>query len=392
MSGAVSWLFLGKGESNSSIASFLPGQKFALSESDSQLEEFVWESGNWKKVSWVQGNLEQVDWSRFKDFKIIVSPGIDPRRNFFKHVKGQEVRELDLFCQYFKKPTLVITGTLGKSTFTTRLGEILRREMGGEAKVFVGGNLNPSAFRLFETHPHAELAVLEVSSFMAERLRSARFRWGVLLNLFPNHLDRYDSLENYYAEKIELMNRCDVSFRPETNPESQLELLRNVAKFILGCEPKLSSFENLPSLPHRQELWVSPNKVCFVNDSKSTTVQSTLAALQEFGSRFSKICLILGGKDKGDDFSRLISALRAHDRVGIYGKSQAQIFKMLETWPGPKVCELIFDDLVKRLILNQSSEELILLSPGATSLDQFKNFEERGKRFWTLVGKTHTID
>ncbi len=124
-----------------------------------------------------------------------------------------------------------------------------------------------------------------------------------------------------------------------------------------------------------------------MNDSKSTTVQSTLAALRQFRSD-KKIHLILGGKDKGDDFSRIRCELRPNDFVWIYGISRQKILEGLGSIPCGYRELQNFDDLIREMMKVVQPGEVVLLSPAATSWDQFANFEERGKRFWQLIGKS----
>jgi UDP-N-acetylmuramoylalanine--D-glutamate ligase len=244
------------------------------------------------------------------------------------------------------------------------------------------------------------LAVLEVSSFMAERLRRARFDWGVLLNLYPNHLDRYNSLQDYYRAKWGLLERSATKFFPKdvenvlslhsdlefSQEESSLFLLQHVAQRV---DPQLVEIDlkRLPSLAHRQEFWMASDGRAYVNDSKSTTVQSTLAALRQFQPRFERIHLILGGKDKGDDFSRLLKILRSSDSVWIYGVSAEKIQNDLKSFSGTIEKRERFSDLMAACRQALKMGELLLLSPGATSWDQFANFEERGRQFWKLVGR-----
>ncbi len=388
-------LFLGLGKSNLGLASVVPGEKLAFIEHEGgSLEILEYRAGKFERLEIRQGDFDSFDWNQYHCSQVFVSPGIDPRRPFMKILRAKEKRELDFVRERFQGKMLVITGTDGKSTMTVQSGEVLKRAF-PEKKVFVGGNLGiPMAQLLNDSY---DWAVLEVSSFQAERLQSSHFDYGVLLNLAPDHLDRYDSLEDYYAAKWGLISRAHVCFFPGeltrpsfcpsvtsadfSNDEEISVILRRVMTTLLqreGVVAAASFFEGLPRLPHRQEVWKDQKGAFFVNDSKATTVHATAYALKHLSHRFSRLHWILGGRYKGDDFSVLLPMLRKTDNVYIVGEASQTIQSQLQ---GGGQIFATLRDCVSQVIGQVRSGEALVLSPACSSYDEFNNFEERGHFF-----------
>lgn len=400
------WLFLGTGKTTTAMAAHLPGSKRALAENDGRLVEYCWKDsetgGNWAFQASRPGNLDRSDWNVEGDEAVVLSPGINPRREFFFNVRDSEVRELDLFCQLFKGQLVVITGTNAKSTITYQVGEVLKRKFSKE-EVFVGGNLGVASFELFARPQQPKWAVLEVSSYQLERLSNARWSYGVLLNLSPDHLSRYDSLEQYYDQKREVLRRAFVPmasyeenqefgvFREQESPE---EITRRICGVIAEREGFLwteQEFEDLPRLPHRLEVFFREDGGEIINDSKATNVSATLYALRETRRRHPSIHLIVGGLAKGESFTKLLEYLQREDTVWLVGEAAEKIREDLKGFPG-RVRQ--FPSL--QMALNEPSEEFcssaILLSPACASFDEFKNFEERGQCFVRCMQNKFSCD
>jgi len=393
-------IFLGLGKSNQGLASVVPGEKRALVETaEGFVDIFDFSKGQFAKVDSIKGTFDSYDFSRESFDQAFLSPGIDPRRPFMKIVGAKEKRELDFVMERFQGRTIVITGTDGKSTMTVQCGEVMRRAF-SDSKVFVGGNLGtPMSEALNAAY---DWAVLEVSSFQAERLKIAQPDYGILLNLAPDHLDRYDDLQSYYAAKWSLISRSKFQFYPVelhrplpvkaseakyTNEEEVSALVRKVMTVILMRENVVASddlFKGLPTLPHRQEVWKDQRDAFFVNDSKATTVHATAYALKHLSGRFGRLHLILGGRHKGDDFSVLLPLLRKTDSVYVVGEARAVIQEQMNQ-RGEQFSSLA-ECLAKTLTRVQPSEALVL-SPACSSYDEFNNFEERGTFFLKEVEK-----
>lgn len=394
-------LFLGLGKSNTGLASVVPGDKQAFVENENhQVEVYHYEGDRFVLSHSLAGSFDTIDWSPYSCDQVFVSPGIDPRRPFMNILGGKEVRELDYVATRFAGKMIAITGTDGKSTMTVQTGEVLRRAF-SHLKIFVGGNLGtPMADVLKDSF---DWAVLEVSSFQAERLRRAQIHYGILLNLAPDHLDRYDSIENYYGAKWELISRSQKAYFPRdvlrpdfikrqslcdfSNQDEISVILKQVVSSIMRDEGMPVSdelFQRLPRLPHRQEVWRDHRGAFFVNDSKATTVHATAYALKHLGSRFSRLHWILGGRYKGDNFSDLLSGFRETDSIYVVGEAasviQGQLSQRGEVFDTLRTC-------LENVLSKIEPGEALVLSPACSSYDEFDHFEQRGDFFLSEVRK-----
>ncbi len=439
-------LFLGWGRVTQALANCVNGDYWVFDEVAGQL--LVGKNGT--DFQSLDGNFDTFDWAPYLPAQVFLSPGIDTRRPFFKHLESYEVRELDFFCGRFKGAIIAITGTDGKSTATYQLGEILRRAL-PEKCIFVGGNIGCAMAHALKPGDNYDIAVLEVSSYQCERLKTSRLDYAIILNLDVDHLNRYDTLADYHRAKWNLLrfaeNLCyptDVQpmgdgvefarlkekeewplrdhqpFRSSCVYFSQTEelsvVIRRLAErlaqhwnFSLSAE----MLEHLPKLPHRLEAFESAQGLACLDDSKATTVHATLYGLRYAQNRYAGVVLLLGGRDKGDDFSRLRSALRAGDLVLVFGEARDTIIQQLngeeiqdssmkEELSGPALVSEnskpagettrlhVFRSLREALEWCQSqawsSSTCLLLSPGCSSFDEFKNFEERGRFFKSVMG------
>ncbi|MBN8555331.1 MAG: hypothetical protein J0L93_07800 [Deltaproteobacteria bacterium] len=381
-------LFLGRGKVNSSIAQFLSEDHF--------LDE----------ASGI--SFDEVDWKNYLPAKVFVSPGIDPRRPFFKKISTYEVKELDFFCEHFKKPIIAITGTDGKSTLTTQLGEVLRRAL-PQKKIFIGGNLGTPMFEAFKEN--FDIAVLEISSFQAERLKTADLHSAILINLASDHLDRYDSLEDYYGAKWHLLSKAKQVFFPTNlsktpknlknkaaykNEDSLLDILKNIVSVLaqdFQFEVREKLFEDLPKLPHRlQAFRENVGRRVFVNDSKATTVHATLYALQQLHQKYRGVFLILGGKSKGESFRPLLKELKSEDKLFIVGEARDILMEQTAAFAGSRSIFLSLSDLLQSLLPELPPDTCLILSPACSSYDEFENFEERGDFFLQKVRERFSIE
>jgi len=395
------WIFLGLGKTTRVSARYFNGDLLCLSETAKGVEEFHFDrqSNEWV---WSQQHSRQsfdsLNWQNYFPSFFILSPGIDPCRTFFAQIQSTELRELDLFRKFFKGPCIVVTGTNGKSSLAARIAFLLERHLAG-SPVFLGGNFGRPMLDICGGDFGA--AVLEISSFQAQRLKSAEFDLGVLLNLSPDHLDRYRSVQDYYQAKLELLDRCEFVAIPSDLPLSYSRVSESLIQFesesrqrdiLIRLFKELSKkwnfqfqenlFDQLPSLPHRLERKQLESGAWIINDSKATNVDSTLYALKQLQPEFSKILLILGGKSKGGEFAKIASMLRARDEAHLYGQARGEIGATFERSGQKFQMHLSLAELLKSFRLKLKKGDCLLLSPACASFDEFQNYEDRGRFFF----------
>lgn len=414
--------------------------------------------------------------------KVLVSPGVDVRSVALFHEKL--LCELDVFSLFFKKPVIAVTGSFGKTTTTALLGKLL-----GEVSVHlqvvlpgcnffakrplriaIGGNIGIGMLDLANQADSYDCAVLELSSWQLEHSKRFVPDIAVWTNLYPNHLDRHETILNYARAKYSLiagqgagqyavlavdilqgdlgMQICQwitqqklriVLTSSASIPQAIIQAVQpNLAaglfidhNFIVleKYEQKLVSrttiidVEQLPSITfvenwlsifgalyasslsaqrltqvlpkallavqenpyakHRVEYFATIRGVDFYNDSKSTVVQTTQAAVKKLTAQSKPIIIILGGLSKGADRSSLIPFLRSISlvkKIYTFGKSYdlegACYFPTLEA---------VVDDVM--MCMQQG--DIVLLSPGGSSYDLFEHYEQRGEVFKELVLRYH---
>lgn len=393
----VETIFLGPGRVASSMACFMAGKKKAFDEKSGELYEYTFDDQNkkWSFIRSFQASFDNMDWAKTDGSSVVVSPGVSSLRPFIEKIKEREIRELDLFCKNFQGEIVVITGTNGKSSLTNQLGHLLKKRFGEQA-VFVGGNLEPAAFDLFQMKPLPKIAVLEVSSYQAERLKTAQFDLGLLTNLGPDHFDRYASQEDYYEAKWSLLRRCKNVIYPETysfekasavslgEKLNSIEYLQAISSFLKerwGLDLSQFNFDELPRLRHRLELKKLPSGVTLVDDSKATNVHSVCYAIAQLRKENRSFKWILGGQLKGDSFQNLQDSFLASDQVFIYGPSRDQIASEMRS----SKAKLFKYESLKAVLTEQkpllNSGDFLVLSPGAASFGEFNNYAERGDFF-----------
>jgi UDP-N-acetylmuramoylalanine--D-glutamate ligase len=374
---------------------------------------------------------------------IVVSPGIpvDAAPIAQARALGQPViGEIELAAEFLPVPIVAITGSNGKTTTTTLVGEILAA---GGLKTLVGGNIGTPAISLIPQATPETVVVLEVSSFQLETIRSFHPKIGIVLNVTPDHLDRHRTFaayvdakarlfENQQSEDFSVLNADDptcvdlaartraqvlwfsrkreveqgafvhkgaVLFRrggsqQEVTLASDIPLkgahnLENVlaavcAGALMGCEPAKigSAIRNFKAVEHRLEYVATVRGVDYYNDSKATNVDATIKALESFPGN---IHLILGGKDKGSDYTLLNDLLRQRVKA-VYtigaasDKIQSQI-RGATTIASSGTIEAA----VKQAAAAAQPGDVVLLAPACASFDQFQNYEHRGRVFKDLV-------
>jgi len=373
-----------------------------------------------------------------KNDRLVVSPGVPLSHSVLQDAvkSGLELTsDIKIFCQLRQKPLALITGSNGKSTVTHIVGQLLNKL---NIKTGVGGNIGTPALDLMKEDFSAY--VIEVSSYQLELADSAAADVAVLLNLSPDHLDRYAALDDYYHAKTQVFSGCGsaiysrdldfplgisantkvITFGSDAPADSLSYGIRQTnGKYYLargkddlvvvddlpikgrhnwlnvlaalaiaeamGAElaSLLTALPSISGLPHRCE--IVPSKVgLIVNDSKATNPSSTLTAIGGFADAGVEITLILGGMGKGADFSVLSHAIKSRVvRCYVYGRDREQIAEQVGS-PMVKfetLEECLLDLSTRSFSKLPISKSVILFSPACASLDQFANFEARGDYF-----------
>jgi len=348
---------------------------------------------------------------------VVLSPGI-PKAKVASLLPSaaQVVSELELGSWFVSEPVIAVTGTNGKTTTTTLIGRILERN---GRKVFTGGNIGTPLCEYLLGSERAEVLVLEVSSFQLQNSPSFHPRVGVLLNFSANHLDYHETMEEYLQAKLSMfahMEAGDLAVAP-LSMKDELEgrdftrasrvyfvasrrfecpglpgehNRENMEAAYLACrhlglteDDVRRGIEGFATLPHRIEAVAEHRGILFVDDSKSTTVDSMIAALK---SQDRPVRLLAGGVFKGGDLGEVLPLLRERVRgIYLFGKSR-EIFET--AWAG---CgrEITWDATLEEAVFRAASDarrgECVLLSPATASFDLFANYKERGKTFQRAV-------
>ncbi len=385
-----------------------------------------------KTLPFVAGAGEQ-DAQDFAADLVVISPGIEaesPWALAFTCAGAPIIGEVELASRYFNGRIIAITGTNGKTT-TTALIEHILLQAGRSAAAC--GNYGYPLSEVALQKPQPEFAVLEISSFQLETIVSFKPEVAVWLNFAPDHLDRYAKVSDYFAAKLRIFERMDEEqvaivrvgenlphIRPRILEFSASEgsgLLRyegtcikqmdtvvaelrgtalvqkhnaeNAMAAILACRAVgLRDDEIVPALAsftpphHRCEFVAEEHGVLWVNDSKSTNLHSTQTAVN---SQTRPTILLVGGKDKGLDYSPLLPAMRGKVKLCVvFG----QIAEQLE-----RTFSAEFDTLrvttvskaVQVAAARASAGDVVLFSPGTSSFDQYSNYAQRGDDFRAAV-------
>ena len=374
---------------------------------------------------------------------VVPSPGIPPYNDILLAAQNKAIpviSEIELAYRFIKAPMIAVTGTNGKTTTTTLLGEILAH---AGLKVFVGGNIGNPLIEYAGAQQTADFIVAEISSFQLQWIEKFRPHAAVLLNITCDHVNYHGSFEAYRRIKagifknqqsadLAILNAEDaaqtelassirapiVQFssmraldpgiflqgdfiiyrKPdgsdERYPLSMITLpgLHNVenvmaaivAARFCGCSKGaiVEAISGFRGLPHRIEFAGEKQSVKFYDDSKGTNVDAVVRALQTFSS---PVILLLGGRDKDGNFEALQSLLPAKTRqVVLFGEARDRIEPQLGGVV-PVQKEPTLRAAVLRAYQDARPGDIVLLSPGCASFDEFANYKERGNHFKEVV-------
>ncbi len=365
--------------------------------------------------------------------RIVLSPGVSRAEPIVREALSRGVPvvgDIELFARAKRAPAVAITGTNGKSTATMLVAAMAER---AGRRVLAGGNLGEPALDLL-ARPVPELYVLELSSFQLESTDSLELAAAAVLNVTPDHLDRYPTLDVYAAAKARIFAHAAVAVinlddatvsrmpRPDQRPvgfsirradadfglvatrsgtwlarrgqpllalaEIKLPGLHNAANALaalalgeqlgLGLEPMQATLRSFSGLPHRTECVAERHGVRFIDDSKGTNVGATLAAVAGLSE---PLVLIAGGDGKGQDFRPLATAFRGKVRHAVLiGRDRALLQAALA---GACTTEFApdMDAAVAAAARAARPGDLVLLSPACASLDMFRDYAARGDAF-----------
>ena len=352
------------------------------------------------------------------DYDIVVkTPGIS-LKDF--DTKGVEITsQTDLFLSQFHAQTIGITGTKGKSTTTSLIYHLLKSS-GRDA--ILTGNIGIPCFDIMEDIKPESIVVYELSAHQLEYVHNSP-RVGVLLNVFEEHLDHFGTMQRYKAAKLNLMRfmgEADAAVIHESLLNDALDLFvnnkvfslfdfddiidrealplkgehnyQNIKAALVACDaygadyreliPHLYSFK---PLEHRLEPVGNFGGVTFVNDSISTIPQAAISACQALGR---VDFLLLGGFDRGIDYQPLADYLKANPVPYLLftGKAGERMMSLLDgTSTGSATVYSSMEEAFVYIAAHAKPGDVCLLSPAASSYDQYKNFEERGRKFKTMA-------
>jgi len=382
---------------------------------------------------------------------IVVSPGVPTDAPVLREAEAKDIRivsELELASWFCPAPILAITGTNGKTTVTALAGRMFHD---GKKKHVVGGNIGTAFSQLIPEITPDSTAILEVSSFQLDTIESFHPKVSVLLNITPDHLDRYElSFEKYMAAKCrvfenqtkddilvynfedeetreavrrmasqhvrtlpfgvdqqydegafveddvlvtvidgkrsEIVPTADITIKGVHNLYNAMAATLSAQSMGVSVPSIRATLKNFKGVEHRLEFVRELNGVRYVNDSKATNVDSVWYALQAYPN---PIVLLLGGRDKGNDYTRLYDLVQEHVKAIVAIGESADIVdeefgRLVQTVRAGSI-----EEAVATARSLASPGDMVLLSPACASFDWFKNYEHRGNVFKELVNNLH---
>lgn len=409
-------LILGLGISGRAAADFLldrscavtaVDQRFDRLENDSKVVPLI---GKGLKLQrdLVEGQMEEFD-------LVVISPGVPPAHPLLvaaKRLGIEAIGEIELACRHLKQPMIAVTGTNGKTTVTLLIGHVLNA-CGVPAKVLGNGGV-PLISEVSQLDD--EIVVCELSSYQLETLQCKVVDIGAILNITPDHLDRYPDMEEYAKAKFRLSDclkpgkKLYVSKQvmqafghlianskeiiEEINLDNYNSCLNHDEENLLAARIMCREFgvtdedfdhaaKSFAKPPHRIEFVRKRQGVAYYNDSKGTNLDSVKRAVEMMDG---PVVLIAGGKEKGTSFTPWIESFKGKVKVVLaIGEARNRLISEL----GDSFT-VIDQDGLKRAVETASKiadeGDNVLLSPGCASFDMFENFEERGNFFKKYVG------
>ena len=374
---------------------------------------------------------------------VILSPGIPTTSAVVQMLYERDIpvySEIEAASWFSESPIIAVTGSNGKTTTTSLIADMLNKSgIPAVACGNIGHSFSEAVYTAIVAETSHPMYITEVSSFQLETTKDFHPNVAVLLNITPDHLDRYDSFLDYALTKcrvllnqkendIAVLNRDDdvinehaktkayvipvskeklpdsiayfdgktFSFKLDNNwheiEKNDIKLFGihneyNIASATSAVSPFIDQpngiFESLrefKSIPHRIEFAGEIANIRFYNDSKGTNTDSVKMAIQSFKN---PLHLILGGRDKDNNFREIAPFLSKQDKVYVIGEASNKILDQLSEF-SPIDCGKL-ETAVINAFENANPGDAVLLSPACASYDQYKNFEERGEHFKELV-------
>nr|WP_255307824.1 UDP-N-acetylmuramoyl-L-alanine--D-glutamate ligase [Candidatus Kryptonium thompsoni] len=376
---------------------------------------------------------------------MVISPGVPSNAPVVQKAMELGIKvwsEIEVASWFCKAPIIAVTGTNGKTTTTSLIGHIFKT---AGFKTIVAGNIGAPFSDFVLDADEGSIVVLEVSSFQLDHIENFKPKVAVLLNITPDHLDRYDSFGDYILSKFRIFkNQKEDDFAvynyDDEIVQPYVESL-NVIKLPFSVRDKLScggfiedgyitlnfknkkerilkmnnlrirgihnvynslaaalaaramevkdeiireSLQSFEGVEHRLEFVREINGVKFINDSKATNVNSLWYALESFDE---PIILIAGGRDKGNDYSKVYDLVKRKVKLIIaIGESKNKIYNEFKNLTN--VIEVdSMEEAVKKAYENSAPGDVVLLSPACASFDMFRDYEHRGEVFKKLVNE-----
>ncbi|HUS19769.1 MAG TPA: UDP-N-acetylmuramoyl-L-alanine--D-glutamate ligase [Terriglobales bacterium] len=455
-------LVVGLGKSGISAATFLESRGARVTVSDSKAQT---ELGKDIPALLDRGIVVETGAHGERTFRdqdlIVVSPGVPVDSPQLQQARAAGVKiigEVELAARFLQGDILAITGSNGKTTTTSLVGEILAK---AGRPTQVGGNIGRPVTDLIEGSNQDTWSVLEISSFQLETVDTFRPKIAVILNITPDHLDRHGDFATYAAAKarifenqtaddfailnandatcveiaqkiksqifwfgslksenaeaqkavraeqgsfvraatiywrsregkeMEIMPTDEIALKGKHNLENVLAAV--CAATLGGCTPEQirKGVSEFRAVEHRLELVATLDGVAYYNDSKATNVDATIKALESFPAN---IHIILGGKDKGSDYT-VLKPLLAKRVKGVYTiGAAAEKIESQVAGSAPIFRAETLERAVRSAADKATSGDVILLAPACASFDQFQNYEHRGRTFKELVHSLEAVD
>lgn len=402
----------------------------------------------WPEVPVYTGGLDENLLSDADE--VILSPGIPLSSSFAQEAKRRNISvigDVEVFCRIANAAIIAITGSNAKSTVSTMVAQMIT-EAGKQ--VALGGNIGVPVLSLLEDD-EPDFYVLELSSFQLETITSLKARVACVLNISPDHMDRYANEGEYITAKQLVYRNCqtavinrdddltkpveplspgsiygftqqrpgvrefglikedkvvylayegqklmpvaELKIRGSHNHENALAALAIGYAVGLDMAAMLKALKNFSGLPHRCQWLDTIDDVDWINDSKGTNVGATEAAISGFGDASKKnIILMLGGVSKEADFSALIQPIKKHVReIIFFGQDAKLISDALGDISTKHRCGSLSESVFLAKAIAKAGDT-VLFSPACASFDMFENFEDRGKQFASLVNDFNNKD
>jgi UDP-N-acetylmuramoylalanine--D-glutamate ligase len=413
-------LILGMGKSGQSMVHFFNKRGAFTQSFDDKVKDT-----NFEGLCPIYSKIKEVNFSEID--LIGASPGIA-----FSHPIYQQAREhgipvlgeVEIGVRAIKNPCIGITGTNGKSTTTSLIAHLLNSV---EIKARAVGNIGTPITSIVGELEEAEIVVIELSSYQIDQLKTSFLDVALLLNITPDHLDRYINMECYAKSKFNiqdymkrggtffiseelikdwgeylhyektrvfndpddfnntLLNDLIASQKMKIGPVEKKNYLAALCvcnHFYANTSEIIKGIKTFEGLPHRSEYVTAFNGLTFYNDSKATNIEAVIKAVTSFDK---PLIMIMGGDDKNLDYSILkayfLNKVKDICLIGQVKHKMADVFKdefMVH------ICDSL-EDAVKKAYEVSKQEDIVLLSPGTSSFDMFRNFESRGESFKEIV-------